>query len=104
MNQNWYDTQSWYAPLITGPTDAGENIMTLSDTEKSEGKPASAGGKKITKKQGIRLTPGRIVGLVILLILVIAATSLAFQQIGSDGTAAFPDLPTEKSEMPKENG
>ena len=100
MNQNWYDTQSWYAPLITEPTEAGGNSRTLSDTEKSEGKPASAGVNKTTKQQGIRLTPGRIVGLVILLILVIAGTSLAFQQIGSEGTAAFPDLPTEKSDMP----
>ena len=91
MNHNWYSSQSWYAPLVS-EREAKEVWITPSDTGVQE----KTDGKK--NKRG--LTPGRISGMIILLLLVIAGSSLAFQRDGTDDIPILPGVPSEKSEMP----
>ena len=95
MNQSWYNTQSWYAPLVTD-----EEVRPL-PVAGIEGLQAS-GDKSRRKKHSGGLTPGRIVGLVVILTAVIVASSLAFRQIeGEDGDSfsAFTN-PPEEEELP----
>ena len=88
MNQNWYNSQSWYAPLISDET-----------TETTDAATAQAGAdKKRLTKHTRGLTPGRITGLIIILLLVIAGTSIAFQHVGA--SSVVPSIPTEREEMP----
>ncbi len=93
MSQNWYNSQSWYAPLVT------EEPETNTATQPNEEVKYTAGRQKKTKhRKG--LTPGRIAGLVVLLVLVIAGSSMAFQQEGENGFASIPFLPDGDTEMP----
>ena len=88
MTNNWYDTKSWYAPLSV------EDDAAQPD---GEGKPAAAveaqpGLKKNGKQRKAAkrsLTPARIAGLILLLLLVIAGSSIAFQHIGSGSEPEF---------------
>ena len=92
MNQSWYNTQSWYAPLVTE-----EETRPLSVTG-IEGLP-EAGEKNRRKKRSGGLTPGRIAGLVVILTAVIVASSLAFRQIDdSEDTVPFFSAPSEDDE------
>ena len=81
MNQSWYNTQSWYAPLVS---DEEKEPLPVSGFEGME-----AEGKKRRKKRSGGLTPGRIAGLIVILMAVIVASSLAFRQIDGDGEDSF---------------
>ena len=89
MNNNWYDTQSWYAPL--NPDQQGEPGVSekkaTAETKAKSGRSVSK--RRKTKKKG--LTPARIAGLILLLLLVIAGTSIAFRQLGSGSDAVLFD-------------
>ena len=95
MNQSWYNTQSWYAPLVTE-----EETPSLPLT-KIEGVPESSENKSRNKRSG-GLTPGRIVGLIVILMVVIVASSLAFRQIDGDGEDSVSSFttPSDDEEMP----
>ena len=96
MNQSWYHAQSWYAPLVSNEAEAD---LTLANIEELPDK----GGKKRRKRHSGGLTPGRIVGLVLILIVVIVGSSLAFRQIdgsGEDQFSFFADSSDEDTEMP----
>ena len=96
MNQSWYNTQSWYAPLVS------DEQGTELPLERIEELPEAAERKRRKKKSG-GLTPGRIAGLVMILIAVIVGSSLAFRQIDDDGAipaAPFSDPSDEDTEMP----
>ena len=88
MKNNWYDTKGWYAPLNSDSQDdpvlPGETAIGGGERLKT-----AASGKKRgkTKKKG--LTPARIAGLILLLLLVIAGSSIAFRQLGSGSDAVF---------------
>ncbi|MBP5239434.1 MAG: trypsin-like peptidase domain-containing protein [Oscillospiraceae bacterium] len=88
MKNNWYDTKGWYAPLNSDSQDdpvlPGETAIGGGEQLKT-----AAYGKKRgkTKKKG--LTPARIAGLILLLLLVIAGSSIAFRQLGSGSDAVF---------------
>ncbi|MBO6016748.1 MAG: trypsin-like peptidase domain-containing protein [Oscillospiraceae bacterium] len=88
MKNNWYDTKGWYAPLNSDSQDdpvlPGETAIGGGEQLKT-----AASGKKRgkTKKKG--LTPARIAGLILLLLLVIAGSSIAFRQLGSGSDAVF---------------
>ena len=88
MSQNWYRAQNWYAPLVPEkPADPAEQEQPA-DTK-----------QRITQHRG--LTPGRITGLIIILLLVIAGTSLACWHIGGEkDPLTIPSLPDDRSEMP----
>ena len=95
MNQSWYNTQSWYAPLVS---DEEARPLPVAEIEGL----AESGGHAHRKKRSGGLTPGRIVGLVVILMVVIVASSLAFRQIdgnGEDPVSLFP-APPEEEEMP----
>ena len=81
MNQSWYNTQSWYAPLVS---DEEKEPLPVSGFEGME-----AEGKKRRKTRSGGLTPGRIAGLIVILMAVIVASSLAFRQIDGDGEDSF---------------
>ncbi len=85
MNQNWYQTENWYTPLNETSEKTGEKIR-------------ESGNTPHTGKERKGLTPGRVFGLVILLILVIAATSLAFRNTGKQSGIGL--IPSEDPEMP----
>ena len=68
MNNQQYDGQGWYEPLQQQERAADRPIQH---------EPAS--GRKKKKRKG--LTPGRIAGIVVLLLLLIAGSSLAFQAL-----------------------
>ncbi|MBQ9662509.1 MAG: trypsin-like peptidase domain-containing protein [Oscillospiraceae bacterium] len=91
MNSNWYHSQNWYAPLVS------EEVAAPAAPEKQESIPED-GQKKKKRRKG--MTPGRIAGLIILLLLVIAGSSLAFRQNSADLPITLPGLPEEKTEMP----
>ena len=96
MNQSWYHTQSWYAPLVS---DEAEEDLALKNIEELPDKE----GKKHRKRHSGGLTPGRIVGLVLILIVVIVGSSLAFRQIdgsGEDQFSFFTNPSDEDTEMP----
>ena len=96
MNQSWYNTQSWYAPLVS------DEQGTELPLERIEELPEAAERKHRKKRSG-GLTPGRIAGLVMILIAVIVGSSLAFRQIDDDGAlpaAPFSDPSDEDTEMP----
>ena len=96
MNQSWYHVQSWYAPLVSNEAEAD---LTLANIEELPDK----GGIKRRKRHSGGLTPGRIVGLVLILIVVIVGSSLAFRQIdgsGEDQFSFFADSSDEDTEMP----
>ncbi len=97
MNQSWYDTQNWYAPLDSEKCPVRE-AQEDSICYNTVAEPVS---KKVRKKHGVRLTPGRIAGLIVLLLLVIAGSSLAFQNNDLGATGSVPMLPKDKEEMPK---
>ena len=84
MNQSWYNTQSWYAPLVS------DEQGTELPLERIEELPEAAERKRRKKRSG-GLTPGRIAGLAMILIAVIVGSSLAFRQIDDDG--AIPAAP-----------
>ena len=87
MSNNWYHTQSWYAPLTSEQSEAP---VITSETQNG-----------VKKKGSVKpLTPARIVGLVLLLMLAIAVSSLALQKVGANGSAALPSDPEEKTDMP----
>lgn len=73
-NENWYKTDNWYSPLTEQKADGG------SGTDK----------KKKERKKGF--TPMRITGLVLVLLVLIVATSLAFSH-GKGGEQQLPNLP-----------
>ena len=89
MNNNWYDTQNWYAPLNPDQQDefGVSEKKASAETKAKSGRSGKKRGK--TKKKG--LTPARIAGLILLLLLVIAGTSIAFRQMGSGSDAVLFD-------------
>ena len=92
MNQSWYNTQSWYAPLVTEEETRPLPVAGIEGL-------AEAGEKKRRKKHSGGLTPGRIAGLVVILTAVIVASSLAFRQIdGGEDTVPFFNAPSEDDE------
>ena len=91
MNQNWYNSQSWYAPLVT---EESENTSPA-ETDYNQSKDMMRGKAVVSG-----LTPGRIAGLIVLLILVIVASSVLFRHSSGDIVDATPVLPNEKNEMP----
>ena len=93
MNQSWYNTQSWYAPLISDEETQPLPMAEIEGLPKPE-------GKKQRKKRSGGLTPGRIVGLIVILMAVIVGSSLAFRQIDGDGEdpASFFTLPSDDDE------
>ena len=66
MNNNWYDTQDWYAPA---PEPVQESASLPSE-------PAESRDKKRKKRRG--WTPGRVLGIISVVVLLIVASSLAF--------------------------
>ncbi len=94
MNENWYNSQSWYAPLVAEEPEAVPTRETM--TEPSD---SAAQGRK--KKHRSGLTPGRIVGLVCILILTIVVSSIAFSRLDKGDSDRIPILPSEKTEMPE---
>ena len=91
MSQNWYHSQSWYAPLVSEETEMTTDAApAVNQTAEKR--------RRRTEKKG--LTPGRIAGLVIILLLVIVGTSLACWHVGGEQTETLPILPEERSEMP----
>ena len=93
MNQSWYNTQSWYAPLVSD--EAAEPVPVTG----IEGLPQPEENKRRKTRSG-GLTPGRIVGLVVILMAVIVGSSLAFRQIDGDGEDPNPffSTPSENDE------
>ena len=87
MNDNQAENRDWYEPL--------------QEPEKAADRPVAHEKSKKRKSKG--LTPARIAGLVVLLLLVIAGSSLAFQHFGNDRTddvgMVLPDISDE--EMPR---
>ena len=87
MNDNQAENRDWYEPL--------------QEPEKAADRPVTHEKSKKRKSKG--LTPARIAGLVVLLLLVIAGSSLAFQHFGNDRTddvgMVLPDISDE--EMPR---
>lgn len=92
MTNNWYDTyeagetqdaRSWYAPLSAphDPQARDDSGLKPVTGDSAAGKKSSGSRKKKSRKRG--LTPARIAGLIILLLLVIAGTSIAFRHTGS---------------------
>ena len=76
---NWYDTDSWYAPLRT--------------------EPAAAEPKTAKTKKG--LTPARIIGLVALVLTLIVASSLVFSQLGKGQTPTKPEDGSSRETLPE---
>ena len=66
-NNNLYDQDNWYAPMQPG---------------REEEKPTEKKRDRRRKRAGRGLTPARVAGLVLLLLLVIAGTSIAFRSVG----------------------
>ena len=103
MTNNWYDTpemydtqspqelQSWYAPLAEPRSPEARDPAALKPAAGDQAAKGKSSGtrKKKAKKQG--LTPARIAGLIVLLLLVIAGTSVAFRYTGS-GSGGEPGL------------
>ncbi len=87
MSNQWYHTQSWYAPLVS---EESIQETVLSEEPKEE--------KKVCSSK--RWTPARIVGLVLLLMLTIAISSLALHKVGSGGSAVLPSDSDDREEMP----
>ena len=88
MSNNWYNTQSWYAPLISEESNReAKRIPEQHEVKKNN-------------REGFKLTPIRIVGFVLLLMLTIAASSLALQKVGANGSGSIPPVSEEKDEMP----
>ena len=94
MNQSWYNSQSWYAPLV-----AEEPVPAVTPDAAPEQPDADTDRRKKRPRTG--LTPGRIAGLVVILLLTIAGTSLAFRQMDGDDVGMIPILPGDEEEMPK---
>ena len=92
MNSNWYRTQNWYAPLVS------EDSETSSTPTEQEAVAEERPKKKWRRRSG--LTPGRITGFIVLLLLVIVGTSIAFRQNSTGTTITLPGKPEEKTEMP----
>ena len=93
MSQNWYQSQSWYAPLVSEEPAQGtaeEPVPVRSRTGENR--------QNRTQRRG--LTPGRIAGLVIILLLVIAGTSLACWHIGGEKDSVLPAFSDDSGEMP----
>ena len=93
MNNQRIEEQGWYEPLQQQETAAGRPVQH-----------ETASIRKKKKRKG--LTPGRIAGIVVLLLLLIAGSSLAFQGLGGGRDAAddgfgieIPEFGDE--EMPK---
>ena len=93
MNNQRIEEQGWYEPLQQQETAAGRPVQHV-----------TAPIRKKKKRKG--LTPGRIAGIVVLLLLLIAGSSLAFQGLGGGRDAAddgfgieIPEFGDE--EMPK---
>ena len=99
MTNNWYETQNeqavqnWYAPLSE---ESGAKESPAVERTASVGERKNTGRKKKARKKG--LTPARIAGLVVLLLLVIAGTSVAFRHTGSGSGSAF--VPGEGDKLP----
>ena len=93
MNQNWYNSQSWYAPLLSQESEAA--------LQKEEEQTKNVVEKNHVKKRRTGFTPIRIVGLIGLLILLIAVTSLAFQHVGAKEPGSIQIFPDDKTDMPE---
>ena len=86
MSNHWYHTQSWYAPLIS--EEAPETRVQVEPAEEKKAHSAK------------KWTPARIVGLILLLMLTIAISSLALQKVGSSGSEVPPSASDDREEMP----
>ena len=88
MTNNWYDTKGWYAPLNPdGVNDPGGQETAADGGGARTGSRSSGKKRKKSRKKG--LTPARIAGLIVLLLLVIAGSSIAFRYSGSGSDADF---------------
>ena len=97
--EDWYHEQSWYAPLSPEQTWPDESDSGKAKMEENPGIPENRNDiPKERKKERKGLTPGRIAGLAVILILMIVASSLAFKQAGDLETGKSPVK--DKSEMP----
>ena len=86
-DQNWYQSDNWYEPLSSERNRTKKEHAD--DTSEQH-------HRKRKEKKG--LTPARTLGLIVLLLLMIAGTSLAFRS--SADTESVPVLPSGNSEMP----
>lgn len=97
MSNNWYNSQNWYAPLeSSGSSDLPGGLRN--DESEKEIRNRTDQTLKQGKKRKKGLTPARIAGLFLLLLLVIAGTSIAFRHTGSGVEEFFhseEDLPDD---------
>ena len=80
MNNNWYDTQDWYAPAEQS-APRPEALPTPAPSA-----PADTGRRK--KRRG--WTPGRVLGVILLVVVLIVASSVAFSSPARSDTV-LPD-------------
>ncbi len=98
MTNNWYDTQNWYAPLERDP---GSEVQRVGGPAPASGDALPSGNKpdgKQKKQKRKGLTPARIAGLIVLLLLLIAGSSVIFQHTGSGAEESL--FPGEDGKMP----
>lgn len=102
MSDHWYDTQGWYEPLNRKTED---QTLLHSDHTDSGGEglhPAASQPARKTKKtwpDKDTKTRVRIISLVLVVLLLIAATSAIFGKMGSAVTFPLPDE-KEEEELP----
>ena len=89
MNNQWYDEQGWYEPLQQQEKAVDRPVQHETASKKS-------------KKKRKGLTPGRIAGIVVLLLLLIAGSSLAFQSLGGSHDSADSGFGIEIPEFGKD--
>ena len=92
MNDNWYKSQSWYAPLVS------DSLDELKADTAASGSALQETGKNKPKKG---FTPLRITALILVLILLIAGSSMAFRfSSPASDTSEAPLFPENNEEMP----
>ena len=109
MTDNWYETQNWYAPLnaegapaecaaSAGDAVTAEAVVSAAAVAPGGQKAAASGKKRKKKTRG--LTPARIAGLIVLLLLVIVGTSVAFRHTGMGSGIDVEFFDGDSDEMP----
>ena len=98
--EEWYQQENWYAPLKAAEKDPEHaDVGKSDDAERDAVKKKNGVVPEKPKKERKGLTPGRIAGLAVILLLMIAASSLAFKQVGDIETDKN-NFPEKKEEMP----